>query len=119
MRKISPQELLALVNNGADVALPEIPKEATQVEGMDHIARHLHALVQTQAALAENQNRMIESINQLTKVLTHKNMSPDLKPLIQALLMNNNGGKQEQYDFEVQRMPNGRISGITAKVTEH
>ena len=115
MRKISPQELLTLVNSGADINLPDIPKEATQVQGMDHIAGCL-------ASLAENQMKMVESVDRLTKALLQKDMKTDLKPLLHALAMNRDAGgddKQEQYDFEVQRLANGRISGITAKIVEH
>ena len=118
MRDISPQELLTLINQGADVQLPEMPKEATQVEGMEHIARHLHHLAQAQTLLAENQSKMIESIDRLTKVLANNKIN--IKPLIAALTMNASCNKQkDNYHFEVERLQNGRISGITAKVVEH
>jgi hypothetical protein len=111
MRKISPQELLRLVNSGADIELPEIPKDVTQVEGVDSIGEYLQVM-------AENQLKMVKSLDRLANVLAEKSI--DLSPLIEAMTASpKNIVKQEGYDFKVKRLANGRIDGITAKVVEH
>ena len=107
MRNISPQELLRLVNEGADVKMPEMP--ATQLAGLGAITEYIQAM-------AENQVRMVESIDRLTKVLSDK--SVDLGPLVDAMGKHESDDQQENYDFEIQRLPNGRISGLTTTITK-
>jgi hypothetical protein len=121
MRRLSPQDLLALVSQGAEVSKKDDKPKV--IEGFDALVSQMEAMVKAQKESADSQRELLTAVmGRLSEALEQfKGGTVDLKPLESLVKQIESSHQTERlrYDFQVKRNQRGLLTGMTAIPEKH
>lgn len=121
MRKVNPQELLALINQGAEVSRED--DEPRVIAGFAELVKQMEALVDAQRQTAQSQAALLTAVMARLSVALEdfRGGTVDLEPL-EGLVRQINAShhvERPSYEFEVKRNQRGLLTGMTATPEKH
>ena len=121
MRKVNPQELLALINQGAEVSRED--DEPRVIDGFAELVKQMEALVDAQRQTAQSQAALLTAVMARLSVALEdfRGGTVDLEPL-EGLVRQINAShhvERPSYEFEVKRNQRGLLTGMTATPEKH
>jgi hypothetical protein len=121
MRKVTPEELLALINQGAKISRED--DEPRVIAGFAELVKQMEALVEAQKQTARAQSELLTAVmGRLAEAMEKfKGGTVDLKPL-EALVKQIDAShhvERPRYEFQVKRNQRGLLTGMTASPEKH